>query len=264
DYEGVLNGDYDGPTFAHEPPRDVEDLLEDLATTASQDVPDGVISIQTITHADGSVSHIVQLPGTDDFMSEEAIRNMGSNLNLIAGDDTAYGQAIAKAMQAAGIDPDDPVMLVGHSQGGMQAAALAADPSFGYHVTHVVTAGSPVATAGVPDHVQVLSLENTGDVVPLLDGEENKPDAHHTTVHADVHSGSFGAGDGQNHSMSTYESIAASVDASGDPSVQSVVASMHEGGFLSSGGEQVTSTTQTFQTQLGDQVRPASRGSIQP
>lgn len=266
DHEGTLNPDYDGPTLAHEPPRDVEDLLEDLGTTAGQDLPNGVISIQTITQPDGSVSHIVQLPGTDDFFAQDEIRNMGSNLNLIAGESTAYGQAIQQAMQEAGVGPNDPVMLVGHSQGGMQAAALAADPSFGYDVTHVVTAGSPVATAGVPDDVQVLSLENTGDVVPLLDGQENDADAHHTTVHADIHSGSFGAGDGQNHSMSTYESIASSVDSSTEPSLQQVVGSMHDEGFLSGPGAQVTSTTQTFQTVLGDQLPRAGRhgGSMAP
>jgi hypothetical protein len=256
DYEGELADDYAGPVFDHEPPRDVEDLIEDLGTTAAGDVPDGVISIQALTDASGNTSYIVQLPGTDDFMAEDAVRNMGSNLNLIAGDDTAYGDAIKQAMQAAGVDPGAPVMLVGHSQGGMQAAALAADPDFGYDVTHVVTAGSPVATSGIPDHVTVLSLENTGDLVPLLDGEPNPAAAHHTTVQADVHSGSFGAHDGQNHAVDTYESIAGSVDASDDPSLQQVVESMHQQGFLAGDGEPVQSQTHTFQTQLGDQVRP--------
>ena len=257
DYEGDLDDDYTGPVFDHEPPRDVEDLIEDLGTTAAGDVPDGVISIQAVTDADGTTSYIVQLPGTDDFMSDHAIRNMGSNLNLIAGDDTAYGDAIGQAMRAAGVDREAPVMLVGHSQGGMQAAALAADPDFGYDVTHVVTAGAPVATSGVPDDVTVLSLENTGDLVPLLDGEPNPATAHHTTVQADVHSGSFGAHDGQNHAVDTYESIAKSVDASSDPSLEAVVDSMREQGFLADAGEPVRSQTHTYQTQLGEQLRPA-------
>ncbi len=181
---------------------------------------------------------------------------MGSNLNLIAGDDTAYADAIQQAMQAAGVGPDDPVMLVGHSQGGMQAAALAGDPDFDYNVTNVVTAGSPVATSGVPDDVTVLSLENTGDLVPLLDGEQNPDSAHHTTVQADVHSGSFGAADGQNHSLSTYGLIADAADASGDPSVAAVLETMHANGFLAGDGGPVDSTTYSYQTQQGEQVRP--------
>jgi len=257
DYEGDLNDAYDGPMFDHEPPRDLEDLMEDLGTTAAGDIPDGVISIQQITDADGNVNYVVQLPGTDDFMSEDAVRNMGSNLNLIAGDSTAYGDAVAQAMADAGVPGDAPVMLVGHSQGGMQAAALAADPDFGYHVTHVVTAGSPVATSGVPDDVTMVSLENTGDVVPLLDGEENPDGAQHTTVQADVHSGSFGAADGQNHALSTYEQIASAADASADPSIQQAIDSMHEQGFLADDGETVQSQTYTYQTQQGEQIRPA-------
>ena len=113
DYEGDLNEAYDGPRFDHEPPRDLEDLVEDLRTTAAGDVPDGVISIQQITDPEGHVSYVVQLPGTDEFLSEGAIRNLGSNLNLIAGDSTAYGDAIAQAMADAQVPADAPVMLVG-------------------------------------------------------------------------------------------------------------------------------------------------------
>lgn len=250
DYEGTLDDSYPLDGFGQlDAPRDVGDLIDDLDVVASG-TPDGVINIQQVIGSDGSVRHIVQLPGTDDFLDEHAIRNMGSNLNLIAGDDTAYGDAIGQAMAAAGVGPDDPVMLVGHSQGGMQAAALAADPDFGYDVTHVVTAGSPVATSGVPDDVTVLSLENTGDVVPLFDGEPNPASAHHLTVQADVHSGSFGAEPGQNHSLETYGRIADAVDRSDHGSVQHAVSSMQ--GFL--GGD--LSTSMSFRTQQGDQVRP--------
>lgn len=262
DYEGDLNDDYPTRKFDDriDAPHSVEDLIDDLGLVAGEDVPDGVINIQLIEGADGVERYVVQLPGTDDFMSEHAIRNMGSNLNLIAGDSTAYADAIRQAMEAAHVPHDAPVMLVGHSQGGMQAAALAGDPDFDYNVSHVVTAGSPVATSGIPSHVQVLSLENTGDVVPLLDGEANPASAHHTTVQADIHSGSFGAEDGQNHSLSTYGQIAGAVDQSDDPSVQHAVASMQ--GFL----DATTSSSTSYQTQLGDQVRPADRpvGSLVP
>lgn len=256
-YEGDLDRSYPTDTHRFDAPTGLGDLVDDLGTTAGEDVPNGVISVQQLTRGDGSTSWVVQLPGTDAFLAEHEIRNMGSNLDLIAGDDTAYGAAIKQAMTAAGVAADDPVMLVGHSQGGMQAAALAADPGFGFAVSHVVTAGSPVATAGIPDDVTVLSLENTGDVVPLLDGEPNPAAAHHVTVQADVHSGSFGAGPGQNHAIDTYAAVADAADASGDPSVATVLASMHGAGFLAGEGEHVTSTTLSFQTRHGDLVRPA-------
>jgi hypothetical protein len=257
DHRGDLDEDY--PTDAVHPdaPQDVQDLIEDLGDTAG--LEDGVISIQQVDGPDGP-HYVVQLPGTDHFFDEGTIRNLGADLDLVAGDSTAYAAAIAQAMEAAGVPHDAPVMLVGHSLGGMQAAALAGDPGFDYHVTHVVTAGSPIATSGIPDGVQVLSLENTGDVVPHLDGEQNAPTADHVTVESDVHTGSLGAAEGQNHSLGTYAQIAAAVDASQDPSVQAIVQGMHEQGFLGQAG--VSSQTHTYQTQLGEQVTPAGQQAL--
>lgn len=253
-YAGALDDTYPTDDFEDriDAPHDVQDLIDDLDVVAT-DTLDGVINIQEVRGADASVAYIVQLPGTDDFLEEHSIRNLGANLSLIAGDSTAYGEAIRQAMKIAGVPHDAPVLLVGHSQGGMQAAALAGDPDFDYDVTHVVTAGAPIATSCVPEHVQVLSLENTGDLVPLLDGAANPSVASHTTVQADVHTGSLGAAPGQNHSLSTYSQIAAAVDASSDPSVQHFVSSLQEQGYLSG----VASGSHAFQTQHGGLVQAA-------
>lgn len=249
---GGLAADHPVDEFDHPAPTGLGDLLDALGRTGGPDVADGVFSVQELRRGEGSL-WIVQLPGTDDFVSDDVVRGSGSNLQLTAGEPTAYGEAVAQAMADLGVGTDDPVMLVGHSQGGMQAAALAADPGFGYDVTHVVTAGSPVATAGVPDDVTVLSLENTGDVVPLLDGEPNPAAAHHVTVQADVHLGSLGAEPGQNHALATYAAIAAAAEAGGDPSVQQVVAGMHDVGFLAAGAD---SRTTSFQAVTAGVVRP--------
>ena len=115
----------------------------DLAATAEG--ADGALTVQRLLGADGEPRWVVHLPGTDAFLDDRAVRDMGANLDLIAGDDTAYAQATAARWQS-GVGPQDPVMVVGHSQGGMQAAALAGDPEFHYRVTHVVTVGAPVAT----------------------------------------------------------------------------------------------------------------------
>ncbi len=240
-------------------PSGVEDLIRDLATTGTG--ADGDITLQRLTGADGETRWIVHLPGTDDFLDEHAIRNMGANLNLIAGDDTAYGQAIGLAMEQAGVQSDERVMMVGHSQGGMQAAALAADPDFGYRVTHVVTAGSPVATSGIPDDVSVLSLENSADVVPSLDGEDNRGDARHTTVRADERTGSLAAGGG-NHGLGLYAELAAAVDASSDESVRAATADMENCGFIGPEAGRGESQTFAFRTAHGDLLRPADIGII--
>lgn len=52
---------------------------------------------------------------------------------------------VAEAMRQAGIGKDEPVALIGHSQGGIVAATLASDWAEEYTIEHVVTAGSPVA-----------------------------------------------------------------------------------------------------------------------
>ena len=253
----LLFGDYAGtavPTTVDEPygvPTSVEDLIRDLATTS--DGADGEITIQRLTGPDGESRWIVQLPGTDDFVDQHAIRNLGSNLNLIAGDDTAYGRAIVLAMEQAGVQSDDPVLMVGHSQGGMQAAALTADPDFRYHVTHVVTAGAPVATSGIPEAVSVLSLENSADLVPSLDGEDNRDRAHHTTVRADVRTGSFDAGAG-NHGLDLYADLAHTVDGSADPSVRTAVDDLEASGFI--GSTVAESHTFGYRTEVADLVRP--------
>jgi pimeloyl-ACP methyl ester carboxylesterase len=93
---------------------------------------------------------------------------------------------VLQAMRRAGVRPDDDVMIVGHSEGGMVAVTTARDAlaSGQFHVTHVVTAGSPIGrTVGdLPSSVQVLALENTRDLVPHLDGVANPDRPNVTTV----------------------------------------------------------------------------------
>ncbi len=229
-----------------EVPTSVEDLVAHLGDVAAlstgADAPlNGTIEVQTITGSDGHVSHIVNLPGTDDletlpWTADDDVRDMGTNLDLVAGVPDDYQQGILEAMAQAGIGPDDPVLVVGHSQGGMEAVAILASDS-GFHVTDVVTAGSP--TAQVPDlpaGSHVLSLEQHGDLVPLLDGEPNQPSVEQTTVVVDAHPGN---GIETHHDYEAYIEGAAAVDASSHPSIVSSVESLHAHGFL--GGGHVTS-----------------------
>ena len=179
------------------PPADLAGLLHHLAQVSALATvhPDGegAVEVQTIRSPDGTIRHVVYLPGTDDLATtpwnqDGDVRDLGTNLLLVSGQDNAYQQGVLEAMQQAGIRPGEPVALVGHSQGGMVAAAIAAQSSAGspYSVTHVVTAGSPTAHLdGFPPGSHVLSLENHGDVVPLLDGEDNPDSAEQVTVRFD-------------------------------------------------------------------------------
>jgi hypothetical protein len=238
-------------TTSGEQPSSVEDLLDHLSDIAAlsqgaDSAANGTIEIQTVTSAGGQVAHIVNLPGTDDLATlpttaDDDVRDLGTNLDLIAGEVDDYQQGILEAMAEAGIGADEPVLIVGHSQGGMEAVAIAASDS-GFTVTDVVTAGSPTAqVGGYPEGVNVLSIEQHGDLVPLLDGEPNPPSVEQTTVVVDAHPGQ---GIETHHDYDVYVAAGAAVDSSTHPSVVSSVGSLQEHGFLGSGG-QVTS--QVFQ-----------------
>jgi hypothetical protein len=235
------------PPTASAPPGDVEDLVRHLSGVAALS-PDpgstgnGTIEVQTIGDR-----HVVYLPGTDDMTTlpwtqDDDVRDMATNLLLSAGLPNAYQQGILDAMHQAGIGRDDPVLLVGHSQGGMEAAAILSQGS-DFNVTHVVTAGSPTAqVAGFPDGTHVLSLEHEGDVVPLLDFAPNPDSVEQVTVTFDSTAGPGGL-EGE-HSYEHYIGGAALVDASEDPGVREQVTSLHAAGFLGAGG---AATSQVFQ-----------------
>jgi hypothetical protein len=232
------------------PPDDLPGLVRHLHQTSLLSPPDrpgdqGTIEIQTLHAPDGSVRRIVYLPGTDDltttpWTSDGDARDLPADLHVIADQPTTYAAGIEQAMKEAGIGPHDPVLVVGHSLGGMEAASLLAHGS-GYDVTHVVTAGSPIG--GVHDYpagTHVLSLENRGDVVPLLDGRDNADSVQQVTVRFDDHETSIAG----NHDLRHYVRGAVAAQASADPSVRAQLDSLREHGFLGSTG---TATSQVFQ-----------------
>jgi hypothetical protein len=177
-------------------PGSVRDLL--LGVDRRQDrrhgkAVSGEIGIQRLTGADGVVRYVVQLPGTESWALKPGAtaRDVSANLHTMAGGSTVYMRGVGQAMAKAHIPPGAPVMLVGHSQGGMTAAALAADPEFrrSFNVTQVVTAGAPIARSVIPPGVQVFAMENRYDLVPRLDGDTNPDQPNLTTVTFDGQKG---------------------------------------------------------------------------
>lgn len=207
------------------PPAGFEDLLTGLDHRNRQASGDGQgqVDVRVLSHPDGTRSYIVDIPGTKDWhpvplTGYEKLNDLGTNLHAMGGDETAYQQGVVAALRRAGAGVDDPVMLVGHSQGGIVAARTAADLSAGgeLNVTHVVTAGSPVGHIDMPADVQVLSLENGHDIVPHLDAADNPDRPNQVTVSFDTQHGAIG----ENHGIgSAYLPAAAALDGSSDPSV---------------------------------------------
>lgn len=154
-------------------PQDLADLLfaNDEARTEMADrtgpeaydgKESGQIRVQTVQAADGSQGFIVHAPPTggeaitdpDSWGAQGNSAGWDSNLRSMAGQESAAMADIEAAMEAAGVPPGADVMFVGHSQGGLTAAQLAADPSFNnssgesgtYNITHSLSVGSPVET----------------------------------------------------------------------------------------------------------------------
>jgi hypothetical protein len=199
------------------------------------DAPDaGLIEIQTWRDASGQVRHVVYLPGTDDLnplSTDSDIRDVEEDLRVASGQRSAYLEGVEKAMRDAGISPTDPVMIAGHSLGGMVAAKELSE-GVSFNVTNVITAGSPTAVEdGFPTASHVLSLQASGDVVPHVEGRPNRISAQQTTV-------TFASGDDTivgNHEVRTYERGAAAVDASHDAAVRAAVEAI--GPFFAPGGQ---------------------------
>ena len=169
------------------PPRDLPGVLSGLSRRNGDAA--GAVDVRILTAADGRRRAIVDIPGTKDWSARGRnpnVANLGSDLAAIAGRHTSYEAGVIDAIKQAGIGPDDEVMLVGHSLGGIVAVSAAATlaRTGQARVTHVVTAGAPVATllGRVPAQVHVLALENSADVVPHLDARSNPDLANVTTV----------------------------------------------------------------------------------
>ena len=190
---------------------------------------DGQVQVVTVQHPGGTPSYIVQIPGTQDWSPVRGDNpvDLTTNVYLEAARDTKMASAVEDAMAAAGIPPDADVMLTGHSQGGITAATLTTDAGFmdRYHVTSVVTGGSPIGRIPIPDDVSVLSVEHDQDVVPRLEGIDNPDRSSWITVSRHLTDAEGETADGTHsvaaaHLTSAYERTGHDIDVSVDESIE--------------------------------------------
>lgn len=184
------------------PPRQVVQPVDDIAdaiaqlrslaesqygTGADNGLSYATIAIQRYRRDDGSVGWLVIVPGTDGhadspFGWPQNIELMSSDANTRIGADSA--RMVMEAMDRAGVGRDDPVAVIGHSQGGIVAATLAADS--GYNIRHIVTAGSPVANHPIREGVWTTSIEMDDELVAALDGTPNPAGESWLTIRGSV------------------------------------------------------------------------------
>lgn len=177
-------------------PHDLPSLMQgvtDSYQVGADPTSSGDVRITRVDNGTGNPSYVVSIPGTEDWSPSAGAtgRDLTANLALVSGSPTAAAQSVELAMQQANIPSGSPVLLVGHSQGGIIAATLASDPGFveRYGVTDVLTYGAPIDHIAVDPSVHVLQVQHGMDVVPRLDlggvDTVGRFPAHETTVTLD-------------------------------------------------------------------------------
>ncbi len=206
-----------------DPPRDLAALADRIdGCYPGAGARPGTVRVEVVTGADGRRAWVVAVPGTQTWSAGGPNPfDLAGNIQGLGERDTAARRTVVAAMEAAGVPPGEPVLLAGHSQGGMVAAGLAADPAFRsrFRVTHVLTLGSPVASYPVPDGVAVLSVEHADDIVPRLDGRANPDRPGWVTVSRRASAPGAAADPVATHELTAYRHTLHLVDASADPSL---------------------------------------------
>lgn len=214
------------------PPAGVGDIFREQQVLG-RDGYEHRVEITTVVGADGVTRFVVQIPGTQDWSPTRTGNpvDMTTNVALMSAEqrtimERQVEEALKQSIASSGADPSKiQVMLTGHSQGGIAAATLAADDRFRetYHVTSVVTGGSPIARIDIPDSVSVLAVEHGSDVVPKLDGRDNPAKDNWVTVTRDVPASELATDPtlvGGVHGTGHYTDTGRMIDGSTDPSVQ--------------------------------------------
>lgn len=213
-----------GPPVPTRPATDVRGLVTRLAPYAppvdgppTEAYRPGRVRLDRVEGSDGT-RWVLYVPPTQTWSDTGGPlpADGTANVRLVGGLDADALEAARRVLDAAGVGPDEPLLAVGYSQGGIAAASLAADPR--YAVEGVVTFGSPVSALPVPDDVPVLAVESSSDLIPHADGrlDPDRPNWTSVTGEVPVDPADPGAG----HRLDAYRRHAAQVDASTHPSVQ--------------------------------------------
>ena len=186
--------------------------IEDLMTSLSQ--VEGDLLVQ-------------RLPGGRfiAYLPSYGRRNQ-SGLQLVGSDVAGRASSVVASLEAAiGDEPGARVMVVGHAQGGVAAAEIAAvAASEKFVIDQVITSGAPGAhVARIPEPTTVLSLEDRADPVALLGSLINSAVTNRLTV----------VFDGGTHTgPAAYVEGGRAADTATHPELRAAIQRIHDLGYL--------------------------------
>lgn len=240
------------------PPRDEADVL---GLVADQYDGEGQVGVQRLDHADGSRTWVVAVPGTQAGLGANPF-DARSDLELVAGVEDDVTALVVRAMDAAGVAPGEPVLLAGHSEGGIAATRLAADPLVGtrFEIAAVLTAGAPVAGIALPVTTAALHLEHADDVVPGLRGLPNPDTPTRTTVVRDLSTSTLAAERAATQPAGTHQLTSYQRTATLLPAEHPSIAGFRRATATVLGPDVVQATTYTFTGERVADVRSGRPG----
>ncbi len=118
----------------------------------------------------GSAAWVVYIGGTAEWSPGVTAEpwDLSSNVAAVAEEGAGSYRAVVAAMREAGVRPADPVVQVGHSQGGLVASQVAASGQF--NTVMIATFGAPNGQVAVPAGLAAVAVEHADDIVPALGG----------------------------------------------------------------------------------------------
>ncbi len=137
--------------------------------------------------------------------------NATSNIELARTTSAASLVAVTKALADAGVSRETPMVVTGHSQGGLIALALADSGRF--RLEGVITVGTPAGIIGDTHGVPTIHLIHPNDPVPPLGGVV-APTSTTWIIESETRGALFDV-----HHNSSYVSSARQVDELNDPEV---------------------------------------------
>lgn len=201
-----------------------EAAVDDATATAA---PSSIEDLMTsLSQVEGDLL-VQRLPGSR-FIAYLPSNNQrgGGRLQLVGSDIAGRVSSVVSALEAAvGEEPGARVMIVGHAQGGVAAAEVAAAArSDKFVIDQVITAGAPDAqVATIPEPTTVLALEDRADPVALLGSLINAGVSNRLTVVFDG---------GNQTGAAAYVEGGRAADSATHPELRAAIDRIHELGYL--------------------------------